>query len=37
MNRILLVEDHERLARLTCSGLEAAGIAADVVHRGDAA
>jgi DNA-binding response OmpR family regulator len=35
MNRILLVEDHERLARLTCSGLEAAGIAADVVHRGD--
>ncbi|MEJ1169170.1 response regulator transcription factor [Variovorax sp. CCNWLW235] len=37
MNRILLVEDHERLARLTCSGLQAAGIAADVVQRGDAA
>ncbi len=37
MNRILLVEDHERLARLVCSGLGAAGIAADAVHRIDAA
>ncbi|MEO3711306.1 response regulator transcription factor [Roseateles flavus] len=37
MNRILLVEDHERLARLVCTGLAGAGIAADVVHRIDAA
>jgi two-component system, OmpR family, response regulator QseB len=37
MNRILLVEDHERLARLACAGLGGAGIAADVVHRIDAA
>lgn len=37
MNRILLVEDHERLARLVCTGLAAAGIAADVVHRIDSA
>jgi DNA-binding response OmpR family regulator len=37
MNRILLVEDHERLARLVCKGLESASIAADVVDRMDAA
>ncbi len=30
MSRILLVEDHDRLARLMCKGLEAAGIAVDV-------
>lgn len=37
MSRILLVEDHERLARLVCKGLVAAGIAVDVVNRIDAA
>lgn len=37
MNRILLVEDHERLAGLMCKGLSGAGIAADVVIRIDAA
>ncbi|MFY9512690.1 MAG: response regulator, partial [Rubrivivax sp.] len=37
MHRILLVEDHERLARLVCTGLGQAGIAADVVPRIDAA
>lgn len=37
MNRILLVEDHERLAGLMCKGLADAGIAADVVMRIDAA
>ena len=37
MNRILLVEDHERLARLMCKGLSGAGIAVDVVNRIDAA
>jgi DNA-binding response OmpR family regulator len=37
MNRILLVEDHERIARLVCTGLGAAGIAADVVGRIDTA
>jgi DNA-binding response OmpR family regulator len=37
MNRILLVEDHERLAGLMCKGLSGAGIAADVVMRIDAA
>jgi DNA-binding response OmpR family regulator len=37
MNRILLVEDHERLARLVSSGLSGAGIAVDVVPRIDAA
>jgi DNA-binding response OmpR family regulator len=37
MNRILLVEDHERLARLVSSGLSAAGIAVDAVTRIDAA
>lgn len=33
MSRILLIEDHERLARLVCNGLTAAGIAVDVVDR----
>ena len=37
MSRILLVEDHERLAQLVCKGLVAAGIAVDVVDRVDAA
>lgn len=37
MNRILLVEDHERLARLICKGLTDAGIAVDVVDRVSAA
>ena len=37
MSRILLVEDHERLARLVCKGLATAGIAVDVVDRMDAA
>lgn len=37
MNRILLVEDHERLSRLICTGLTGAGIATDVVGRIDAA
>jgi DNA-binding response OmpR family regulator len=37
MNRILLIEDHERLARLMCKGLAAAGIAVDVIGRIDAA
>jgi len=37
MNRILLVEDHERLARLICTGLSGAGIATDLVSRIDAA
>jgi DNA-binding response OmpR family regulator len=37
MNRILLVEDHERLAQLVSSGLSAAGIAVDAVQRIDAA
>ncbi len=37
MNRILLVEDHERLARLISKGLTDAGIAVDVVDRGSAA
>lgn len=37
MNRILLVEDHERLAQLVSNGLSAAGIAVDVVQRIDAA
>lgn len=31
MSRILLVEDHDRLAKLMCKGLVAAGIAVDVV------
>lgn len=37
MHRILLVEDHERLARLVSHGLGAAGIAVDAVQRMDAA
>jgi DNA-binding response OmpR family regulator len=37
MNRILLVEDHERLAQLVSNGLSAAGIAVDAVQRMDAA
>ncbi len=37
MNRILLVEDHERLAQLMCKGLAAAGIAVDVIDRIDTA
>jgi len=37
MNRILLVEDHERFAGLICKGLIAHGIAVDVVGRIDAA
>lgn len=37
MNRILLVEDHERLAQFVSSGLNAAGIAVDAVQRIDAA
>lgn len=37
MNRILLIEDHDRLARLLCKALRGAGIAVDVVERLDAA
>jgi len=37
MSRILLVEDHDRLATLVCKGLAGAGIAVDVVGRIDAA
>lgn len=37
MSRILLIEDHERLAGLICKGLAAAGVAVDVVSRVDAA
>ena len=37
MSRILLIEDHDRLAQMMCQGLAAAGIAADVVGRIDAA
>lgn len=37
MNRILLVEDHERLAQLVSAGLAAVGIAVDSVQRIDAA
>jgi DNA-binding response OmpR family regulator len=37
MSRILLVEDHERLAQLVSSGLGAAGIAVDSVQRIDEA
>jgi two-component system, OmpR family, response regulator QseB len=37
MNRILLVEDHERMAHLICTGLATAGIASDVVNRFDSA
>lgn len=37
MSRILLIEDHDRLARLMCKGLVAAGIAVDVIDRIDGA
>lgn len=37
MSRILLIEDHARLAQLICKGLAAAGIAVDVFDRIDAA
>jgi len=37
MSRVLLIEDHDRLARLMCKGLVAAGIAVDVIDRIDAA
>jgi len=37
MSRILLIEDHDRLAQLICTGLVTAGIAVDVVGRIDAA
>lgn len=37
MSRILLVEDHERLAQLICKGLAGAGIAVDVINRLDGA
>jgi len=37
MSRILLIEDHERLARLMRKGLTAAGIAVDVIDRIDTA
>lgn len=37
MSRVLLVEDHERLARLVSTGLATVGIAADAVPGADAA
>jgi DNA-binding response OmpR family regulator len=37
MSRILLIEDHERLAQLVCKGLAVAGIAVDVFPRIDEA
>ena len=37
MSRILLIEDHDRLAHLMSKGLVAAGIAVDVVDRIDSA
>jgi DNA-binding response OmpR family regulator len=37
MSRILLVEDHDRLAQLMCKALVAAGIAVDVLDRIDTA
>jgi len=37
MNRILLIEDHDRLAQLICKALRGAGIAVDVFERIDAA
>ncbi|KIN15851.1 response regulator transcription factor [Vreelandella titanicae] len=37
MSRILLIEDHDRLAHLMCKGLVNAGIGVDVVGRIDAA
>jgi two-component system, OmpR family, response regulator QseB len=33
MNRILLIEDHSRMARLICNALDAAGISVDVFDR----
>lgn len=37
MSRILLIEDHDRLAQLMCKGLVAAGVAVDVIGRIDSA
>jgi len=37
MNRILLIEDHDRLAQLMCKALRGAGIAVDAVGRIDSA
>jgi DNA-binding response OmpR family regulator len=37
MSRVLLIEDHDRLARLMCKGLAEAGVAVDVVDCIDAA
>lgn len=37
MSRVILIEDHDRLARLIGKGLEAAGIAVDVFNRIDVA
>jgi DNA-binding response OmpR family regulator len=37
MSRILLIEDHDRLAKLMSKGLLAAGIAVDVIDRIDSA
>ncbi|TBU77466.1 response regulator transcription factor [Phytopseudomonas daroniae] len=37
MSRVLLVEDHERLARLICQGLTSVGVAVDVFERIDLA
>ena len=37
MSRVLLIEDHERLAQLIAKGLAAAGIAVDVATRIDGA
>lgn len=37
MSRILLIEDHDRLARLMRKGLVAAGVAVDVIGRIDSA
>jgi len=37
MSRILLVEDHDRLAQLVSKGLSTSGIAVDVISRIDAA
>jgi len=37
MNRVLLIEDHDRLAQLMCKALAAAGIAVDVIERIDTA
>lgn len=37
MSRVLLIEDHDRLARLMCKGLAEAGVAVDVIDSMDAA